>query len=114
MRTVKTMTPDQVQLLKRLVLNDSDAVNFVMSGAPAESTVLDARTDALVRITALLSCCNSDPTTFQWATEIGLAAGLTDDELFHALMLVAPIIGVARLTSVLPHLMSALDIDILE
>lgn len=94
------------------MLNDTEAVNHVMSGAPAETTKGDARTDALLRITALLSC-NSDPATFQWATEIGLAAGLTDDEIFHALMFVAPIIGVARLTAVLPRLMSALDIDVL-
>lgn len=107
------MTPDQTQLLRRLALQDQETTQLVMSGAISERASLDARTAALVRITALVSV-DSDPSTFQWAAELGLAAGLDDGEVFDALVIVAPIIGMARLTAALPSLMSALDLEVLE
>jgi alkylhydroperoxidase/carboxymuconolactone decarboxylase family protein YurZ len=107
------MTPDQVQLLRRLALNEREAMAAVLSGEYADSLRLDEKTTALVRIAALLSV-DSDPTTLQWATELGLAAGLDDEDVFRALLIVAPIIGVARLGTVLPHLMAALSLEVVE
>jgi alkylhydroperoxidase/carboxymuconolactone decarboxylase family protein YurZ len=107
------MTPDQVKILRRLALNEREATNLVMSGELADSLPLDARTASLVRIAALLSV-DSDPATFQWAAELGVAAGVDDNDVFHALLVVAPIIGVARMTAALPHLMAALDLEVVE
>ncbi len=107
------MKPDQVQLLRKLALNESEAMNLVMSGQVSNSCLLEPRTASLVRIAALLSV-DSDPSTFQWATELGLAAGADDDDLIDTLVIIAPIIGIARLTSALPHLMSALGVEIVE
>ena len=75
--------------------------------------VLDARCASLVRIAALLSV-DSDPSTFEWAVDTGIATGLDDDAIFDSLLVIAPVIGVAKLTSTLPRLMAALDIDIVE
>ncbi len=107
------MTPDQVQLLRRLALNEASAVRSVMSGESAGEDTLDPRTTALVRIAILLGV-DSDPATFQWAVELATAAGVDDAELFDVLLTAAPIIGLARLTAALPHLMAALDIDVVE
>jgi alkylhydroperoxidase/carboxymuconolactone decarboxylase family protein YurZ len=107
------MTPDQVNLLRKLALNEREATNLVMSGSLADSLRLDAGTAALVRLAALLSV-DSDPATFQWAAELAMAAGVDDDEIFHALLVVAPIIGVARMTAALPHLMAALELEVVE
>ena len=107
------MKPDQIRLLRRLTLNDTEAMNQALTGEMSESSSLDARTVALVRLAALLSV-DSDPATFQWAAELGVAAGVDDDDIYNALAVIAPIIGIARLTSALPHLMTALDLEVVE
>jgi 4-carboxymuconolactone decarboxylase len=107
------MNSDQLQLLRKLALNDSTTINAVMSGELAQAGTLDARTEALVRI-AILVGVDSDPATFQWAVELAVAAGVDDADLFDTLVAIAPIIGIARLTSALPHLMAALDLELLD
>jgi hypothetical protein len=108
------MTPDQLLLLRRLALNEREALAGVMSGEYVASFHPDEKIAALVRIAALLSVPDSDAATMQWATELGVAAGLEDEDFFHALLVVAPIIGVARLGTVLPNLMEALDLELLD
>ena len=107
------MKTQQVELLRKLALNDSTVVNAIMSGELAQEGTLDARTEALVRI-AILVGVDSDPATFQWAVELAVAAGVDDADLFDTLVAIAPIIGIARLTSALPHLMTALDLELLD
>lgn len=107
------MTPDQIQLLRRLALNEREAMHVVMGGESPEGVRLDHRTLAVIRVAALLSV-DSDPGTFRWAVEEGIAAGVDDSDFFDTLVAVAPIIGVARLTASLPHLMAALDLDVVE
>lgn len=106
------MKPDQVQFLRRLALNEREAVTAVMSGELADEAS-DCHAATLVRITALLSV-DSDAATFRWAVETGIAAGVDDEDVFNAVVVAAPIIGVARLTSSLPRLMAAFDLDLLE
>ena len=107
------MKPDQTELLRRVALKDKKALETVMSSDQDTLPALDARCAALVRIAALLSV-DSDPSTFEWAVDEGIAGGLDDDAIFDALLVIAPVIGMARLTSTLPRLMAALDIDIVE
>lgn len=97
-------------MLRRLALNEREAVNAVMSG---DLATLDARTATVVRLATLLSV-DSDPSTFQWAVEMGIAAGVDDSDIFDTVLVVAPIIGMARLTSSLPHLMHALDLEMVD
>jgi alkylhydroperoxidase/carboxymuconolactone decarboxylase family protein YurZ len=107
------MKPDQTDLLRRVALKDKKALETVMAGGDEALPALDARCAALVRIAALLSV-DSDPTTFDWAVDGGIASGLDDDAIFDAILVIAPVIGMARLTSTLPRLMAALEIDIVE
>lgn len=107
------MKPDHAELLRRVALKDKKALDTVMASDCDALPVLDARCAALVRIAALVSV-DSDPTTFDWAVDAGIASGLDDDAIFDALLVIAPVIGVARLASTLPRLMAALDIDIVE
>lgn len=107
------MNPERTQLLRGVALKDQQALNQILSGSEDGLQVLDERCAALVRIAALVSV-DSDPSTFQWAVDLGVAAGLDDDSIFDAIMVIAPVIGVARLTSTLPLLMEALGIEIIE
>jgi len=107
------MTPDQVQLLRRLALNDSSAVNSLMGGELSNEGALDPRTAALVRIAILLGV-DSDPATFMWAVDLAAAAGVDDADMFHTLVTAAPIIGIARLTATLPHFMAALHLEVVD
>ena len=107
------MTPEQLQVLRRLALNDSDTTNQVMGGAFAEVGSIDARTLALVRLAALVSI-DSDPATFRWAVDSAQAAGVDDSDVFAALLSIAPLVGVARLTSAIPHVLAAFDLDVVD
>lgn len=107
------MSPEQIQLLRRLAWNDPEAVRVVMSNGSGETSSLEPRTEALVRIITLLSV-DSDEATLRWAVDLGLAAGVEDIDIFSALLVVAPLIGSARLTSALGHLMNALELELLE
>lgn len=107
------MTPDQIQFLRRLALNDRETTSRVMTGEVTEFQTLDARAAALVRIAALVSLA-VDATSFQWAMDHAIAAGVEDEEIFSAVIEVATIIGVIRLTSALPHLMEAVDLEVVD
>lgn len=64
---LKVMTPDEVQLLRKLAATESGAVRSVMSGETSEMLdSLDPRTAALVRIGALIGV-GSDSSALRWA-----------------------------------------------
>lgn len=107
------MNPEQTQLLRKVALQDQQALSEVLGGGRGLLQSLDEKGAALVRIAALVSL-DSDPSTFRWAVDQGVAAGLEDDAIFDALMVIAPVIGAARFTSTLPLLLNALDIEIVE
>ncbi len=107
------MRPDQAEFLRRIALKDGEALESAMAGRGNSQPALDQRCAALVRIVSLASV-DSDASTFEWAVDLGIAAGLDDESIFDALLVIAPIIGVARLTSSLPHVLAALDIDVIE
>lgn len=108
-----SMTPEQVETLRRLALNEPMTTNEVMGGGFAAVGSLDPRTAALVRIAALISI-DSDPATFRWAMDLAQAAGVDDTEVFDTLMAVAPIVGIARLTSTIPRVLAALDLEVAD
>lgn len=105
------MTPEQVETLRRLALNEPETTNEVMGGRNADLNSLDPCTQALVRLAALISI-DSDPGTFRWAIELAQAAGVDDSDVFATLMSIAPIVGVAKLTSAIPNVLAAMDLDV--
>ena len=68
---------------------------------------------ALVRLAAVV-VLGAPPVTYQWATQVALAAGATDDEIVGTLIAVAPVPGVTRAVSAAPELAIALGYDVDE
>jgi 4-carboxymuconolactone decarboxylase len=52
--------------------------------------------------------------TYQWATQVALAAGATDEEIVGTLIAVTPVAGVTRAVWAAPELALALGYDIDE
>ena len=102
-------------LLRRLALNDENAVRVVLQDAPGPVVPgcggLDFKTHALVRLGALLSV-GAATDSCRLAVDLARAAGADDDELVGALVAVGPAIGFARLVAVAPRLALAIGYDV--
>jgi len=104
------MQPDE--LLRRLALNDERAVGRATAGRGASGgPTLDARSESLVRLGALLSV-GATTASCRAEVDVARAAGASDEELVGVLMAVGPAVGVARVVSAAPRLALALDYDI--
>jgi alkylhydroperoxidase/carboxymuconolactone decarboxylase family protein YurZ len=105
---------DAEELLRRLALNDENVVRSAV-GAETPSlsggSDLDAKTDALVRLAALLSI-GAATCSCRVAVELARAGGATDAELVGVLVAVAPAVGGARVVSAAPRLALAIDYDV--
>jgi alkylhydroperoxidase/carboxymuconolactone decarboxylase family protein YurZ len=102
---------EHLQLLRRLTLSDEAALNDIMAGRlPAEETLLDGRTRSLVRLAGLIAL-DAETSSLQAAIESAFAAGANEGEIVEVALAVAPTVGSARLTSVLPRLRVALERD---
>jgi alkylhydroperoxidase/carboxymuconolactone decarboxylase family protein YurZ len=101
--------------LRSLALNDEDALASLLSADlhAHQDVGLDAKTRALVCLGAVLSA-GASPVTYQWATQVALAAGATDEEIVGTLIAVAPVSGLTRAVSAAPELAIALGYDVDE
>ncbi|WCB95163.1 hypothetical protein DSM104299_03906 [Baekduia alba] len=103
-------------LLRRLALNDENAVRIVLQDAPGAGANpngggLDLKTHSLVRLGALLSV-DAATDSCRLAVDLARAAGADDDEIVGALVAVGPAIGFARLVAVAPRLALAIGYDV--
>lgn len=104
------MSPELLELLTRLALNDEDAVGLVMSGQIAGEPRLYPKTVALVRIASLAG--REAPTaSFQVGVDHARAAGADDNEIVDTVRAVSALIGSARIEATIPTLIAALDLD---
>jgi 4-carboxymuconolactone decarboxylase len=102
------------ELLRRLALNDDKAVRAAIGVGPAAlgcGDALDAKTDALVRLAALLSL-GATTASCRAGVDVARAAGASDDEIVGVLVAVAPAVGGARLVGAAPRLALAIDYDV--
>jgi alkylhydroperoxidase/carboxymuconolactone decarboxylase family protein YurZ len=100
-------------ILVRLAMND-DAFVESMRGphaADIETSSLDPRTHALVRLAAELAMDASAP-TYSSTVAAAAACGATPDEIVGVLVAVGPEIGAARMVSAAPALALALGFDV--
>jgi len=106
-------TLQSYQTLTRLALNDegfiaemtrSEAANLAASG-------LDRRTQALVRIGALLAA-DAAPATYASVVRMAKRADVGDAEIVGVLIAVIPDIGIARAVSAAPELGLSLGFDV--
>jgi 4-carboxymuconolactone decarboxylase len=105
---------DAEELLRRLALNDENVVRSAV-GADSRSLCgggdLDAKTNALVRLAALLSI-GAATSSCRAAVELARASDATDAEIVGVLVAVAPAVGGARVVGAAPRLALAIDYDV--
>jgi 4-carboxymuconolactone decarboxylase len=99
--------------LRCFAVNDEEFIESAVSGRLADSSAsgLDPKTQALVRLAALIAL-DGAPATYQWEAEGAFAAGATVDDIVNTLVAVAPLIGIARAVCVAPNLGIALGYDV--
>ena len=95
--------------LRRLALNDEPSLRTALAD-PGSASDLDAKTQALIRLGALLSL-GAATVSVRCAVELATAAGATDDEIVGVLLAIAPAVGNARVVGVAPSLGLALGYD---
>ena len=101
--------------LRSLALNDEAVLESLLSERldPDKVTGLDAKTLALVRLGVVVAL-GASPVTYQWATQVALATGASDEEIVGTLAAVTPISGLATAVSAAPELAVALGYDVDE
>jgi 4-carboxymuconolactone decarboxylase len=105
---------DAEELLRRLALNDENVVRSAVGADPlplSGGPELDAKTEALVRLAALLSI-GAATSSCRAAVECAHAARATDAEIVGVLVAVAPAVGGARVVGAAPRLALAIDYDV--
>ena len=95
--------------LRRLALSDERYLRAALAD-PGVSSDLDAKTQALIRLGALLSI-GAATVSLRWTVELAAAAGASDEEIVGVLLAIAPAVGHARVVGVAPHLGLALGYD---
>jgi 4-carboxymuconolactone decarboxylase len=95
--------------LRRLALNDERYLRSALAD-PGFSSDLDAKTQSLIRLGALLAI-GAGTVSLRPTVELAAAAGATDDQIVGVLLAIAPAVGHARIVGVAPHLGLALGYD---
>jgi alkylhydroperoxidase/carboxymuconolactone decarboxylase family protein YurZ len=99
-------------MLRRIASSD-EAVLAVVTGPPSQlaSVGLDDRTDALVRLAALVAMA-APATAYRSVVDAARHAGATDAEVIGTMIAVAPTVGLARLIPAAAGVSLALDYDV--
>lgn len=84
-----------------------------MRDAYQETTGLDARTFALVKIAALISL-DAPPASYAWQIAAALDAGVTPDEILGVVLAVVLQVGLPRIVAAAPEIMLALELSLEE
>ena len=101
------------EILRKLAIVDEECAGDQAGlglGTPADCA-LDAKTAALVRVGAL-AAIGSPEVCLEWSATRALATGATEDEVTGVLLVIAPVIGLGRITGALPGVAAAFEYDI--
>jgi 4-carboxymuconolactone decarboxylase len=105
---------DYKEHLRRLAVHDDSLLEAIaLGGSSFAQSVVDERTEALIRLGATVAV-DAAPSTFQHAVALALAAGVTMDEIVAALEAVTPVTGASRVVQCAPRLALALGYDVEE
>ena len=99
------------ETLRRLAIFDEGFVEAGFGLDLGQTTALDARTVALLRV-AVSVAIGSSPVCLQWSTARALAAGATKDEVTDVLLAIVSVAGLGRIVSAAPEVATALDYDV--
>ena len=106
---------DYKATLRRLALRDDRYIESLLAQdhAGAAEAGIDPRAQALVSVGALIAI-DAAPPSYMSAAQAALEAGATHEELVGTLIVVMPIVGVARVVSAAPNLGLAIGYDVAE
>jgi alkylhydroperoxidase/carboxymuconolactone decarboxylase family protein YurZ len=101
--------------LCKLAIHDDSYIESVLAHGfrDTEASGLDARTQALVRVGALVAV-DATPSAYMCAIEAGIASGASLDDIVGVLVALLPSIGSDRVVSAAPKLGLALGYDVDE
>ena len=106
---------DYKATLRKLALRDDRYIESLLAEdrMGAAEAGIDARAHALIRVGALIAI-DAAPPSYMSAAEAALKAGATYEELVGTLIVVMPVVGVARVVSAAPNLGLAIGYDVGE
>jgi len=108
---------DYTDLLRRLSLHDERFVAEVLCGAGTRTVrpdpILDPRTQALVRLAALVAVGGAVP-SYGALADAAVDAGATTAEIVEVLVAVIPVFGLPSVAEAAPKLALALGHDVDE
>jgi 4-carboxymuconolactone decarboxylase len=99
------------ETLRRLAIFDEGFVEAGFGLDLGQTSVLDARTAALLQV-AVSVAIGSSAVCLHWSTGRALAAGATKDEITDVLLAIIPVAGLGRIVSAAPEVAIALDYDV--
>ena len=101
------------ETLAGLSAGDIDALGEILSMRHEyqETTGLDARSFALVKIAALIAL-DAPPASYMWQVANALDGGATPEDIVGVLKAVAPQVGGPRVVAAAPELMVALGLSL--
>jgi 4-carboxymuconolactone decarboxylase len=104
---------DYKATLRKLALRDDRYIESLLAEdrTGAAEAGIDARAHALVRVGALIAI-DAAPPSYMSAAQAALKAGATYEELVGTLIVVMPVVGVARVVSAAPNLGLAIGYDV--
>ncbi len=85
-------------LLRRLAVLDEHTVEAALPMAEGVDRGIDPRTTALVRLAGLVAL-QSSPQAYEWCVAAALAAGSSEEEVVAVLAVLAPVVGVTRVSN---------------
>ena len=98
--------------LRRLSMHDDGLLEATaVEGSSFPRSVLDEKTEALLRIAATVAD-DAAPSSFQHAVSLALAAGATCSEIVATLEAVTPVTGATRVVLCAPRVALALGYDV--
>lgn len=92
---------------------DAIESGLALREAALESTELDERTFALVKIAALIAL-DAPPASYAFQVTMAVEAGATAEEILGVLRAVAPQVGGPRVVAAAPEIMLALGLELPE
>jgi alkylhydroperoxidase/carboxymuconolactone decarboxylase family protein YurZ len=99
------------ETLRRLAIFDEAIVEAGLRVGPGETSALEPKTTALLRVGASLAL-GSSAACLGWSAARALAAGATKEEIADVLLAIAPVVGLDRVVSAAPDLATALEYDV--
>lgn len=104
---------DYIDLLRHLALHDERLFVEVLATRPVPAAELDPRTQALVRLAALVSVGGEVP-SYGAQADAAVDAGASAAEIVGVLVSVLPVVGLPRVVAAAPKLALALGHDVDE